>query len=50
MPNVLKGIVMLNNKCYILLEIQQPVHLRTDHTIWKTVSRYISLPKPSELH
>ena len=49
MPNVLKGIVMLNNKCYILLEIQQPASLGTDHTIWKTVPRYISLPQSSEL-
>ena len=49
MPNVLTGIVMLNNKCYILLEILQPVHLGTDDTIWKTVPRYISLPQSSEL-
>ena len=49
MPNVLKSIVMPNNKCYILLEIQQPAPLGTDHTTWKTVPRYISLPQSSEL-
>ena len=36
-------------KCYILLEIQQPVHLGKEHTIWKTVPRYISLTQSSEV-